>query len=83
MVVVPVPLMVPLAQFNVPFTVRSPAPVRTLWDTVSASWPLKLTTLAPFRVTVARSMDRVCVPLAPPTVRLLALAVVPAGTVTV
>ncbi len=82
MVVAANPLMVPPIQARVPSTVRFPPPVRTLWETVNSSLPLRWTRLEPSSWRVARSMARVCVPLAPPTVRLPAWAVEFAGTVT-
>ena len=69
-VVVPVPLIAPLAQFKVPFTVRLPAPVSVLPAKRKSKCPLALIRLGPFSVSVVLSMARVCVPLAPPTVRL-------------
>ena len=70
MVVIPVPFMAPLAQFNVPLTVRLPAPVRVLPLKRKSRCPLALIRPGPFSVSVVLSMARVCVPLAPPTVRL-------------
>lgn len=83
MLVAPVPLRVPLAQLRVPFTAKLPAPVSVLLPTVSVSWPFELTTLAPLRVRMERPRESVCVPVAPPSVRLPTVGLTASGTVTV
>ena len=83
MVVAAAPLIVPPAQFNAPFTVRLPVPVRTLLPMVSTSTPFVPTALAAFSVRTFWANDKVCKPLTPPIVMELTVRFTPFGDVTV
>jgi hypothetical protein len=71
-VVLPVPLCAPPLQLNVPLTPRPPTPVSV--PPLMTKAPCAFTLLAAASVTVLVAIENVCVPVVPPTDRLLTVA---------